>query len=659
MKRTLLSNAKIISRSVWFFPIILFVLVCFLSALKISGTSIGIYHQALFGEKSHDSNLIFGEPRQIRSDEWLVNTQMTLAQKNNNYQKINKNIGSGKDMSVIVDVPYKEWSVLLKPQNLVFFVLPFEQAFAFKWWFFLFLLISSVYFLSLRIVGKEKKLFSILFSLAVGFSPFIFWWYQTITLATISYGILIFILVLRIIDREKALSLKSQKLSDGLHVLALTYLLSAFALLIYPPFQIPIILSVALLTIGYLLQKGFGKKKYTKQLLKRLSLLLISGVFSLLVTGLFVSTRKEAINSITHTIYPGSRSVSSGGFNFLHLFDGFLMPRLPDPIKGVNFFDNQSEASNFILLLPFLIIPGLILLIYEYRTTKIINWLLLITEIVALILIARLFIPFGDEFYKLLFLDKVPHKRLLLGLGFVGIIQLLIIIKSLQKVEITLKKLALLGFVYTFICFLALVVVGFDAIQHNPLFITNKLKVVFLAGAFSSIIFLFIIKRFVLAAALMLCFSFVSVYQIHPLYRGVGFENTAKISEVIQSSEKDSVWVGAENIMLENIAIVYGRKSISGVEFYPDVKFWKSLDPDKEYIYNRFAHILFQDKSQMPEKVRLVQSDLFYVQISCDDFVRQNIDYIITVNKIDHSCVQLYKTIEYPTATLHTYKIIE
>src|SRR3990167_10013222 len=121
--------------SIWLFPITLTLLLMVLTVFKISGSSLGVYHTLFYGEISKDNNLLINKPQSIRSDEWLVNTQMTLAQKNNDFARINKNIGNGQDLSILVDAPYKEWSVIFKPQNLAFFFIPFDNAFAFKWWF--------------------------------------------------------------------------------------------------------------------------------------------------------------------------------------------------------------------------------------------------------------------------------------------------------------------------------------------------------------------------------------------------------------------------------------------------------------------------------------------------------------------------------------------
>ncbi len=105
--------------SVWIFPAILTLLLIVFTVFKISGSSIGIYQNYFYpGQK--DNNLIAGTPQSIRSDEFLNNTQMTIAQSKNHFAQINKNLGYGENMSLVEDSPYKSWSELFKPHNSAF-----------------------------------------------------------------------------------------------------------------------------------------------------------------------------------------------------------------------------------------------------------------------------------------------------------------------------------------------------------------------------------------------------------------------------------------------------------------------------------------------------------------------------------------------------------
>jgi len=56
---------------IWLFPAFIFFIYIFLVLFRIHSSSIGMYHKYFYGEKK-DPNLIFSQPRAIRSDEWLV-----------------------------------------------------------------------------------------------------------------------------------------------------------------------------------------------------------------------------------------------------------------------------------------------------------------------------------------------------------------------------------------------------------------------------------------------------------------------------------------------------------------------------------------------------------------------------------------------------------
>ena len=118
-------------KPVWIFPIIITVCLGAATVGKLSGSSFGPYYDT-FLTGSATPRLIAGSTQPIRSDEWLVVTQFTIAQEKAGYPLINHNLGSGKNMSLVTDAPYKEWSVIFKPQNLAFFAMPFENAFAFS-----------------------------------------------------------------------------------------------------------------------------------------------------------------------------------------------------------------------------------------------------------------------------------------------------------------------------------------------------------------------------------------------------------------------------------------------------------------------------------------------------------------------------------------------
>ncbi|MEK7153901.1 MAG: hypothetical protein AAB834_08170, partial [Patescibacteria group bacterium] len=413
--------------SVWLFPVVLTAILLLLTFFKVSGSSLGVYHTIFYGH-TKDNNLLLNKPREIRADEWIVNTQMVIAQKNNDYARINQNIGHGQDMSVVVDVPYAEWSQAFRPQNLSFFIMPFDYAFAFKWWLLAYLLMLSCYFFVLALL-PGRRLIAASLSIALLFGAMIQWWYQFITLASVYYPLFIATATIYLVRSKRLLH---TALWGGL----IAYLVACFALILYPPFQIACALALAAFIVGYLFQALRGIPR--NLVLQKLGILGGAMLAAGSVVLLFVHTRSEVVSTIANTAYPGKRVVESGGLDIIHIFSGHLGFLFQAMSKADNYqiahgaFLNQSEASNFILLLPFLLLPSLYIMLQDFRRRRAFDWPLITVNLGFLLLLAWMVIPHLDVLGKPLLLDKVQLVRLLLGLGLLNIFQFVLVIRRLQ-----------------------------------------------------------------------------------------------------------------------------------------------------------------------------------------------------------------------------------
>lgn len=645
-------------RGVWFFPVVLAIFFLGLSAFKISGTSVGTYHQIIYGDSAKDPDLLFGHPRPVRSDEWLVDSQITIAQSKAGFPRFNNNLGNGRDMSLAVSVPYKDWSAIFRPHNLAFFVLPLEYAFALKWWLLLYLLIISCYFFTLRILPRQC-LFAALFATAIGLSPFFFWWYLSGTFAPMFYGFFIMILGMRVVNGEpvKFLEKRPLRYSYLIYIGALAYLVTSFALILYPPFQIPIAVVVSLFVLSYILAKHFNDKLAWRELSRRVGILLAGLVISLGLIGLFVVSNRSAINAVTSTVYPGARLSSSGGINYLNIFDSFVQPQLESSVRGTHFFNNQSESSNFILLSPFLILPALALTFYEWRRHHRFDWLFGGIQLTVLLLFARIFLPYGNTFFHFMLLDRVPHERLLIGIGLANVLLILTFYKKLVELKVPRRLLWWTASIYGLACFTLVAALGFHISHQYPIFISYAPKILILAGGFCLIICLFLIRRGVLAAGLLLLFSFYSSFYVNPLYRGLGWIKDNDLFSRMQSvSKPGDTWAAADVIVFENFGLLANRDSISGIQQYPDLKLWRQASSD-ETIYNRYSHVIFVSNPTWQEPLRLIQPDLFEVRISCSDFITKNVDYILDTSELNLTCLKLKDSVQYPAANFHIYQV--
>ena len=658
--------------SVYAFPLLIIVVLLLLTALSINGSSTGIYYSLTHG--TEESALIYGHPRPIRSDEWLGTSPLTELQYKTGFPQFNRAISGGTDVAITPDLPAKNWVTFFRPQNCSFFILPFENAFAFRWWFGLALLTISAYFFILRLLHSKKL--GILFSIAFALSPFLLWWYQSDLFIPMAYSFLMMIIAIRIIGQERIPWLKSARTSNILYILALAYLGVSLVLFLYAPFIISVFLVAVAFALGYLLNERLTKKSITtRQSLQRLGLMLAPLLVIAPIILLFASEHKDMIHAIANSAYPGHRITESGQLPFSRLyrfFDGFLMPLLQHPPTG-HFYTNQSEAADFILLLPFLLVPGIALQVYDYWKNKRLDWTFLLIQLLAILFVLRITVPVGNGFYRLLLLDRVPNNRLMAGVGLAGFLQLIYFVKHLQQVKIPKRILLTAATAYSLLIFAWLLVFSKFFFYQYLAFKHNRLVVGSLALLFTAIIFAFLIRKRLWGAVLLLVFTVGSSFYILPLQRGQPFLDSSRIIKEIQKdSGPNDTWAVVDNFTFTTLPMAAGRPELNGPQLYAHLDLWGQLDKNGRFksIYNREAHALFiSDNAEsneflsplfarkMSQDLELVKGNVFKIRFSCSEFVYKNVNFVLTTHKLDMPCANLVDSAVYPKVTFYIYKI--
>lgn len=644
--------------SIWAFPVILFVFVCILTALRLSGTSVGIYHDTLYGDNQQDPNLLYGEPRPIRSDEWLSTTQIIASQELNGLPRFNEDLGTGRDVSLQPEVPYLDWTTVFRPHTWSHILLPLEFAFAFRWWFITYMVIVSCYLFTLYIL-PNKRTMAILISLAFGLSPFIHWWYQTAVSGTLAFGFMILLLAMKVIDDKKIFKNK-RCLDSTLNVAGLVFFMVAFGFILYPPFLIPVAIVILFFILGYLLNKKINESADWAYILRKIGLLAFSAAIAALIGLIFIITRQDVINSITSTVYPGERIITSGGANILRMFDGFLMPFLQIDTRGPHYMVNQSESSNFILLAPFLLLPSFAILAYQFKRRLKIDYLFLCVQLVLLFFIFRTYLPFGDSLYNLLLLDRVPHSRILIGLGLAGIIQLVLFIKNYSSIALSSTKKWLFSVFYSALSLAILAVVANHVAENYPSFTIINKHVVIFAVLFASILFLLLAKMYRFALLIFIVLSLGSVFRINPVYRGLGFVSDNEVADKIRSvSESDDTWVTVDSLYFDSVGVLADRQSLTGVQVYPDVEFWSAGGKQYNKLFNRQGHLVFSSSTPTEDPFYLVAQNYLQVKFQCSKFVIKNIDYAVSVTPLQLPCTHEVGKVYYPEQSFYLYKVAE
>lgn len=645
---------KKLYKSIWFFPIILFVLVIVLTTLRVSGSSIGVYNQFFYGSEQ-DENLLFGRPRIIRSDEWIVSTQMAIAQENNNYETRNNNIGAGQDMSLIYDIPYRDWSTLFKPQNLSFFVLPFEYAFAFRWWFMAYLLVMGAYFFILRFL-PGMYLLAIIIALSLFLSPFVQWWYIHATLGCLAYSFFVMLAFTKISDAKNN---RNRILWGGV----LAYSLVCFILIFYPPFQIPCGIVMLAFCLGYLADQSSGEKNALKP---TLLVTVASVAVALSISTLFVVQRQSTVSAIRNSSYPGHRTVESGGYDFTQPFVGHLALVFQSDRRASNFVNggvttNQSEASGFVLAALLLLPIMLLKIIKSSREFPRKTIFFIIGALV--VFISWLYLPGLDFIGKITLLNRVPGNRLIIGLGLINFILLACFIAFYAKAgQKTSRSQAIL---YSLALLVACIVLNFY-IYHRYTGLITGLEVLLLALPLPIFSYLFLAQKFKLAAGCLLVLSVLSTFYVNPLYRGVGVVRSSEILQSIKrlSAQYPGAWV-TENSMTENFALMVGANTFSGVYLYPQPDVWDDMDNVDVETYSRYAHVSFvfdrDTERTTPTSISLSAPDNFKVTTEpCSDFLRmKSVTYLLVTERLaeDEPCISEVTKTVYPEITFYAYRL--
>lgn len=645
---------KILTKGKYFlFPFILILVVLILSLLHINGSSVGIYANLINEQTMSNSNLLFGHPRAIRGDNFLVGLPTIISQDINNEPLVNTDMGEGTNLGTQSLDASSGIFTIFRPASFIFYLSNNTTfSYSFFWWFEMTLMVIAIYFLLLELTKKNLWI-SIIGSLLFLLTPFTQWWNNFGVITWISFGIFFFL---------KLLSERNWKRSV-LYGLGLSYSIVTFVLILYPPFQIPLIYVALAIAVGSIISQWKDILKNVKTILPVLvGVIIIAAGFLLLYTTEF----RDIINITKNTVYPGARFVKAGGGDENLLFDGFYNILLQKDSNTAP-FGNQSESSNFFLLFP----PILIWIVYKniilFKSKKKVDWIAITISFVLLFFLSFYFLPIPDIFSKIFLMYLVPWQRLLIGFGFASyLLMFYILSKDIYKWGES-KFDWILGIFLSISYGIFIYSIGKNIYNISPNFfnfpnIVSPTYKILLASLFVAILLILLFrshKRLFLTSILL--FGFISTALINPIYRGLDILINTDLANYIEevSLKDDSKWIAYNHNYLAQYALANNASIINGVHFYPQFKIWKVLDPNRKYIdiYNRYAHINVSEYEEGEEYIRLVYPDALEINISpCDTKWKElNAKYIITNKVMKYECLTSLK--EFTKNNVYIYEI--
>lgn len=622
-----------------------------LVALGINGSSMGLLYSQLFGGR--DPALLAGSPRPIRSDEWLVVAPLTIAQVEQGLPRFSDLFPGGFDTSIVWDLPYRDWSVLLRPHMWGFFFLPLDQAFAFKWWLPFFAVAVATYVLLCALWRRGLAAFAVAGGFAL--SPFFMWWFVSNSFWPPACAIAACAVLV--------LMLRTQRPWHRWVLAGVAGLLVAVAVvLLYPPYLIPCLYPALGFCVGWFLTQHTAEPWAAR--LRRVIPLGVAAVGAAVVVGLYLLTRRDTVEAVMSTVYPGQRLTPPGehaAFPPQAMYAG-VFGRGLEAGDLTGFAANASEGSSFIFV-GLLLLPSALWLLWSRRRRGLgFDWATVGVLGSLALMFAFIYLPGWEPVAHLLLLDRVVIPRIVIGIG-VGSLLLLALVVGRLREEPDLRAPMWSTAASVVLALGAHLWVGSAIAQNAPAVLDAARPWLPLVALLVVAVALFSRGRATVPAVLFAVVSLAVGGTVNPLYRGVLDLRETEVGHAIEqvdAEEGDGTWIALSGFGAVSVLRETGVEAFSGVQGWPSDEMWDLLDPDgsDEQSWNRYAHLNWTADPAAPE-IALVQADVVQLRLdSCGAFAQQHVDHVLSETPVDQPCLEQVESVPEGATTFYIYDVV-
>jgi hypothetical protein len=600
------------------------------SVLKLNGSSTALW-RALADRRDPDAGVIAGTAKDVRSDEWLVQTPWIWSQAEQKPAFPQRNTNIGNDVApLLTNLPARHWSMLFRPQMWGFFFLNRERAFSFNWnskWFAL--LLSG--FLFFRILARGNNFLALSGALILLFSSYIQWFFSTPTCMPEMIAMVFFALwALHTMRRAK-----SRWAIAGAGVVLLVAV-EQFVFCCYPRFQIPLAyLAVALLVGGSTRYRNRNESApETLHFFRSICLITVPVIAATLLWQWYREV-SPAIKEIQSLIYPGQETFSGGSYSWVRLLAPFLEFSLgqnhyPEPLG------NACEAAGFLFLAP-LLAAGLIRDAWQRRADGI------LIAVVLFLAFAIWYISVGIPIWlaRATGWSYVVSIRAILAVGvasIAGLVRHLALPR--QQFESRKRSLCISALV------LALFLFGCFYTANSRLGDFAKLTEVTAAAVFFATVFFLLWQRIRVASCILLLVPLLYASGFaNPIARGVpGFTRSSVFHWLSNIHRRDpsGSWVVIGDLSNRNCCFAQfvkatGANVFGGSRCMPDREMLRVLDPENRYatISNRYARVCFLVSTESQPVFELLAADDYQVRLGLrsEIFESLGVRYIVLVDQ--------------------------
>ena len=608
------------------------------------GFSLAQWHEVIDG--SAPSEILLGEPRLIRSDDWKVQLPLLLAQtaQTPRFPVVNPSVGLGQNMLLPVDALVAHWVALFRPTMWGFLLGP-DTGIAWLWWSRV-LGLFGVWFAVLAVVTRGRLAPAATGAALLACAPFFQFWAFNSAPQVASMGAAFLATVALARAREKRVIVAA--------AIALALAGAWFALSIYPPYQVTLGWLYVALVVGFLLDARDELPLRTHVALRAIALA-AAGVCALAAVAAFASEASDAIAMMRNTAYPGRRMSTGAERNLAEMWNANLGAPLWAEQWGPLF--NICEAASFWMLSP---VP-LALLIWRRVRGERIDALMAAVAFYAVLLTLYALIGIPPFLARVTALGFVPGRRAVIGIGIADAI-LLVRFAACSAPARRDERMRVL----------AIALAWFAVLAGCSIWLARELPdarlPVLLAFAFgNAVLAAFLLQMPRRALLALVALSAISTLWFNPLAVGGAAylrDNALakKITEIDRAEGGDTTWVAFGRDDLPNLFRAIGVRALNGVHPIPQLELWKRIDPEGRFrnVYNRYAHIAFVAVPSGAPRFQLHSQDYVIVQIrpDSDEFRALGVTHVL-VREGDAAAFERLSSFE-PLATIgpnHLYRV--
>jgi hypothetical protein len=571
----MLRLSPVVRRVLWGTAVAFVVLV----ALRVHGFSLPIWHRWI--DHSPSPEILLGEARPIRADDWSVQLPLAIAQTAHDpaFPVVNENIGAGQNMLVPVLLPVAHPVSLFRPTLWGYFI-GNDTGLAWMWWSQA-LGLFAVWLLVFLVVTSNRFGLSCGGSLLLVCSPFFQFFSFNTAPATIYVGLCFLATVGLAMTRcPRAM------LGWGL---LLGWSGACFVLTLYPPYAVTLAYLFLFLAVGFFWESwtALDLRAYFPARILGLGVALLiaaGGVLAYLVDA------GEAIGVMRQTEYPGSRFETGGDGEWYQLVTANLWTSLR--VLDYRPLGNICGSSAFWFLFP--VIGATVMWWLAARRERADRLLVALTLFCAAILWYR-HLGFPESLARASLFSTVLPKRTILVLGLADVLLLLRFLSLEERVvrRGAAAALAALG--------ASLLALGAHALHGAVPELVAVASVALIA--LNGVVAFLVLRRWrpVAVVGAMAVGSAVCTLWFNPLVVGgtdylTGNPLSKEIREIDERYGGESVWVTYGSQRIANLFRILGVRALDGTHVSPHFDLWETLDPSGEMrpVYNRYAQVQFR-----------------------------------------------------------------